>query len=387
MTELKVPFIDLKRLEPGLLERWQEKVKELFQAASFIGGEEVEKLESCVAEDCNTSFAISCANGTDAIQLALRASGVGPGDTVILPDFTFWATFEAVINVGAAPVTVDINSSDLHMDFDLFCKAVETYRPKAAILVHLYGWGSSRLEEFRLFCEERGIILIEDGAQSYGVLYRSESIYRSAQIATVSFYPSKIFGSVGDGGAVLTSNREIATKIRCLANHGRRGRYLHDSPGWNSRLDVLQAAYLNLAHEFLPTRIEERRKATAFYRNYFKNNAELGISCVAPSDDFEENGYVNLLLVSSTSRPSWIRSLEQEGIGHSLIYPSTVSSQKGASPYLKGKIGGETAHEISQRVLSLPLFPYILQEELERSAVALVKPSFIPSIIGPSPSV
>ncbi len=366
MTAQKVPFIDLKRLEPGLWEQWQEKIKELFHSASFIGGKEVEKLESSIAEDCNSPFAVSCANGTDAIQLALRASGVGKGDTVILPDYTFWATFEAIVNVGADPVTVDINSSDLQMDFDLFCKAVETYQPKAVILVHLYGWGSSRLEEFRLFCEKRGIILIEDGAQSYGVLYQNQSIYSSAQISTISFYPTKILGAAGDGGAVLTSNQKIATRIRCLANHGRKDQYSHDGPGWNSRMDSIQAAYLNLAHEFLPTRIQQRKKAASFYRNYFKKNAELGISCVTPSNHFEENGYVNLLLVPSASRPSWIHSLTQEGIGYGLIYPSTISFQKGATPYLRGKIGGEIAQEMSQRVLSLPLFPYILQKELEQ---------------------
>ena len=144
-----VPFIDIKRFEPGFLEAWNAKVAEMSKNAQFIGGAEVATLEKRLSEYTGTAFTVSCANGTDALQLALRAVGVGIGDNVLLPDSTFWATFEAVVNVGANPYTVDSNMSDLQMDFDAFAKAIDEVKPKAAMIVHLYGWGSSRLADYR----------------------------------------------------------------------------------------------------------------------------------------------------------------------------------------------------------------------------------------------
>lgn len=143
-----VPFIDIKRFEPGLLEEWEEKVKVLSKNANFIGGEEVSLLERNLSYQAETKYSVACANGTDALQLALRALGIGKGDAVLLPDSTFWATFESVVNVGADPYTVDTDPDDLQMDFTVFEKALERVKPKAAIIVHLYGWGSARLEDF-----------------------------------------------------------------------------------------------------------------------------------------------------------------------------------------------------------------------------------------------
>ncbi|MCB1322833.1 MAG: DegT/DnrJ/EryC1/StrS family aminotransferase, partial [Leptospiraceae bacterium] len=174
---MSVPFIDLKRFEDGFLDAWIAKVTELSRETRFIGGDEVNQFEQNLAQDTGCRFALGCANGTDALQLALRGAGVGPGDVVLLPDFTFWATFEAIVNVGAQPVTVDISTTDLQMDFHLFQQAAEKHRPKAAMLVHLYGWGSADLQRMRTYCRDNHILLIEDGAQAYGVTLDGVSIY------------------------------------------------------------------------------------------------------------------------------------------------------------------------------------------------------------------
>jgi dTDP-4-amino-4,6-dideoxygalactose transaminase len=358
---MSVPFIDLKRLEPGLLDRWTEKVRNLSENTAFIGGPEIAQLESALKSQNEVGDAVSCGNGTDALQLALRAVGVGRGDTVLLPDFTFWATFEAVVNVGADPVTVDIDPAELQMDFDLFCQAVDQYKPKAAMLVHLYGWASSRLADFRKFCKERGVILVEDGAQAYGATFRGESIYRDAEISTISFYPAKVLGAAGEAGAVLTSNPEYAGRLRSLANHGRSEHYSYGHVGWNSRMDAFQAAYLNLALEHLPARLDSRRKSNTYYREAFAGSAH---RCVAPPADFVENGYLNVMIYEPARRDRLTAVLKEKGIGFGIVYPEPMSGQAGAQTYIKAAVGGEHARLAGQSVLSLPLFPYMTEAEL-----------------------
>ncbi|MGJ4719132.1 DegT/DnrJ/EryC1/StrS family aminotransferase [Leptospira interrogans] len=358
-----VPFIDIKRFEPGLLEEWIEKVKVLSKNASFIGGEEVSILEKNLTSYTETKFSIACANGTDALQLALRALGVGKGDSVILPDSTFWATFESVVNVGADPYTVDTDPNDLQMDFVEFEKALDKIKPKAAIIVHLYGWGSSRLEDFRKLCKSKGVPLLEDGAQCFGVKFKGASIYKNALISTTSFYPAKVLGGAGDGGAVFTNDETLANKVKMLANHGRISHYAYGDVGWNSRLDTLQAAFLNLNLKHLEVRIASRLKSVQKYYDILPN---LGIQVIYPPKDYEENGYCNVTLSTPEERPMIQEVLKEKEIGFGNIYPGAMSDQPGAKPYIKGKFGEKhITGRICSSVLNYPLFPYMKEEELE----------------------
>lgn len=359
---MTVPFIDLKRFEDGFVDSFAEKVRTLTANTSFVGGAEVQSLEEMLCQENQVRYAVGCANGTDALQLALRAVGVKPGDTVLIPDLTFWATFEAVVNAGGQPVTVDVSAEDLQMDYSLFVKAVEQYRPAAAVLVHLYGWASAQLNDFRTFCREKGIPLVEDGAQCYGVQVNGSPIYAGAHISTISFYPAKTFGAAGDGGAVLTDDEALAQKVRSLGNHGREQHYAHGSVGWNSRMDAFQAAYLNLSHPHFAARLASRRRIAARYHEALP---EIGWKCVLPPAGIQENGYLNVTLHDPASRASVEAHLKSAGIGFGIVYPGAISDQKGAENHLKGRVGGDVARTISASVLNLPLFPYMTEEEQE----------------------
>ncbi|TGN19915.1 DegT/DnrJ/EryC1/StrS family aminotransferase [Leptospira idonii] len=366
---MAVPFIDIKRFEPGFLDQWNEKVKTMSVNAQFIGGAEVTELETTLSKWTETKYTVACANGTDALQIALRAVGVNRGDKVLVPDSTFWATFEAVVNVGADPYTVDTNPTDLQMDFATFKEAVDTVKPKAAIIVHLYGWGSSQIEEFRKYCSEKNVALIEDGAQCFGVKYKGESIYKDALISTTSFYPAKVLGAAGDGGAIFTNSEELSVIARRLANHGRTSHYEHGIVGWNSRLDSLQAAFLNLSLKHLDARINSRKKSAEFF---YKTLPGLGIQVIHPPKDYTENGYCNVTLVSPEERPKIEAVLKDKGIGFGNIYPGAMSDQPGAKPHLIQRFGkDQNARRISASVLNFPLFAYMTDAELEEVLSAI----------------
>ena len=365
---MSVPFIDLKRFEDGFLDQWNKKVQELSANCQFIGGAEVAGLEDTLQKENQVDYAISCANGTDALQLALRAAGLGPGDKVLVPDSTFWATFEAVVNVGASPVTVDISLDDFQMDFELFQKAVAEHKPKGAVLVHLYGWGSTRLADFRQFCRDHKIALIEDGAQAYGVEYKGEPIYKDAQLSTISFYPAKVYGGAGDGGAVLTNDETLAKRVRSLGNHGREEHYAHGLCGWNSRMDTFQGAYLNLVHPHLSARLDSRRDMAEKYRAKL---APLGVKVISPPADYKENGYLNVTLHEPEKRTELQAVLKDKGIGAGVVYPGAVSDQKAAGDWIAAQVGGDAARQLAKTVLNLPLFPYMKEAELDEVVQAV----------------
>lgn len=360
---MPVPFIDLKRFENGFLDRWNTKIADMTKNTQFVGGPEVSSLEETIARYNSAPFAVGCSSGTDAIQLALRAAGIGKGDTVLLPEATFWATFEAVINVNAEPVCVDIDPVDLQMDFGLFQEAVKKYQPKAAILVHLYGWGSAKLQEYRDFCKNNGIALVEDGAQAYGVEFNGKPIFSESEYGTISFYPAKTLGAAGDAGAVVTSTKEAAEKIRSLANHGREEHYAHGDVGWNARMSSFQAAFLNFAHEVFPERLKSRRDIAA---RYHKELSAIGVKTVQAPTGFVENGYLNVTLHEPDVREKLKAALAEKKIGFGIVYPGAVSEQKGAENYLKGTVGGaKQAKILASSVLNLPLFPYMTDGEFD----------------------
>ena len=344
---MSVPFIDLKRFEDDFLDRWNE----------------VEMLEEILARWTENKFAVTCGNGTDAIQIALRAVDVRKNDLVLVPNMTFWATFEAIINVGATPVTVDSSINDGGVDFDAFVEAVEKLKPKAAIIAHLYGWGTKYLKKIRDYCKENNVLLVEDGAQCFGTQYDGNSIYKGALISTTSFYPAKVLGAAGDGGAVFSNDSTLAKRARQLSNHGRTSHYGHGLVGWNSRLDSLQAAYLAIAIDYLPARIESRREAIRFYQE--KLSDTFVHQMLAPFN-YIENGYCNVGLIENPDLKSSVEAvLRSYDIGFGNIYPGAMSDQECSSQFMHSHFGGAEAQKICKSVINLPVFPYITNNELD----------------------
>lgn len=360
---MKVPFIDIARYEAGFQQRWLDKVATMSAAAQFVGGSEVSILEDRLKSVLDVQHAVGCANGTDALQLGLRALGVGAGDVVLVPNATFWATFEAVVNVGAVPVTVDIDLKDGGIDLQAFEDAVKMERPKAAVVAHLYGWGTSSLHALRALCLQQGVQLLEDGAQCFGVTYRGESIFKGALIATTSFYPAKVLGAAGDAGAVFTDDPALAERVRRLGNHGRTAHYGYGDVGWNSRLDALQAAFLNLSMDYIDARIQSRRDSADVYRRRLPG---AGLTPMNPPQGYVENGYCNVCLVPDPSEKSRLEGvLKARSIGFANIYPGAMSVQDGAKKYLKKHYGRANAETLSKAVLNLPLFAYMTESELD----------------------
>lgn len=359
---MKVPFIDILRFEPNFYETVTEKTSALIKNGHFVGGPIVGEFENNLKAYAKTEFALGCANGTDAIQVALRAAGIGKDDKVILPDMTFWATFETVVNVGAIPYTVDVSKETLHLTAQAVKEAIEKFNPKAALLVHLYGWACPETLEIRKLCQEKGVILIEDCAQAIGVKINNQSLLTGSYVATTSFYPAKVLGASGDAGGIFTTNSKIAEVAQKLINHGRISHYEHGYIGWNSRLGAYEANFLNESLKHIDARLESRRHVCSEYRKKIKNPA---LKFIAPAANVWENGYLSVALMTPESRPAFIEYLKKHDIGYGTVYPGAMSEQPGAKAWLGGKISQGNADWIAKSVINLPCFAYMKQEEID----------------------
>lgn len=361
MAITSVPFITLNRFENGFKEDFMNGVQSLVDNTQFVGGPVVSELEGNLAVKTGASYVVGCANGTDAIQIALRTVGVDKDDVVLLPDMTFWATFEAIVNVGAKPATVDVNRDTCHWDIATFKEAVDRFKPKAAIMVHLYGHASPDTMAIRKYAKDNNVLLIEDGAQCFGTKVDGESILGTALISTTSFYPAKVLGASGDAGAVFTNDEELAKTARVLVNHGRTTHYTHGLVGWNSRIGAYEALFLNHSLKHIDARLDSRRKAVNYY---FENLQGLPLVPKLAANNVEENGYCAVAMIDPNLRGDLIETLKNAGIGTGTIYPGAMSLQEGANKYLHGKIDHGNADYISKAVLNLPCFAYITDEEL-----------------------
>jgi dTDP-4-amino-4,6-dideoxygalactose transaminase len=367
-----VPFIDLSRYEAGFQEKFLDGVKTLVEKTQFVGGPQIELCEKALAAHEGVAHAVGCANGTDALQIALRAAGVGPGDVVLIPDMTFWATFEAVVNVGARPATVDVDRETLHWNVRLFEEAVAKFKPKAAFLVHLYGWACPDTLAIRKAAEKHGVFLLEDCAQAFAAKIEGRSVISGARLSTTSFYPAKVLGTSGDASALFTNDAELAKKSRQLLNHGRRDHYAYDYVGWNSRLGAYEALFLNHSLPHLAARLKTRGHAVERYR---RELAGLPLKFLSPGPRIEENYYCSVALVEPEIRAKLTDRLKSEGIGFGVIYPGAMSAQPCSEQWMAGKLSHGNAEWISKAVLNLPTFAHIRDEEISR-VIAVTKAFF-----------
>lgn len=363
---MPVPLLDLKAQHATVRDDVVAAMMNIVDAQAFILGAAVSDLETQVAALSHTSHAIGCANGTDAILLAMRSLDIGRGDEVITTPFTFFATAGTIHNVGATPVFVDIEPTTFNIRPDAVASA-RTSKSKAVIPVDLFGQ-MAPIEEVALAVP--GLPVIEDAAQSIGARRSIDGEWRMAgemaTIGTFSFFPSKNLGGYGDGGMIVTQDAAIAERLRRLRVHGGAKQYFHDEVGYNSRLDALQAAVLSAKLPHLAAWSAKRRENAAYYDSAFASLAESGALTtpyVGPESESIFNQYT--LRVADGRRDGLQAFLKERGVGTSVYYPLPLHLQP-CFAYLGYKEGQCPESERAARdVLSLPIFPELTRAQLD----------------------
>ena len=360
-------MVDLSRqLEPIKVEV-NAAIQEVMDASDFINGVQVKEFERSLSEWVGVKHVISCANGTDALQLAFMALGLKPGDEVILPTFTYVATAEVVALLGLKPVLVDVDPQTFNIDTDAASHLV-TSRTKAIVPVHLYGQ-CSNMEQIMKLAESHNLYVIEDTAQAIGAEINFSNGYNRkagtiGHIGTTSFFPSKNLGCFGDGGAIFTDSDDLAAQLKMIANHGQSVKYYHDIIGVNSRLDTIQAAILNVKLKYLQSYCESRQKSAAYY-DYALNDVEQVTTpyrCQFSSHVFHQ---YTIKVNEQYSRDELKIYLEEQGIPSMIYYPLPLHKQKAFLEYFRKNVEYPVSSSLCESVLSLPMHTHLKIEEQE----------------------
>lgn len=357
-------FINLSAQYRAYKNEIDAEIQEILINSSFIGGDKLEKFENDLASFAGIKHAIACSSGTSALYLALRALDIGEGDEVIVPSFTFIATAEMVVLIGAKAVFVDINLDDFNINLESLQKAI-TPKTKAIIAVSMFGqmgdWAS-----LNDFCEARGISLIEDGAQSFGACFDEKKSCSIAKISCTSFFPSKPLGAYGDGGAVFCHDDALAAKIRILLNHGQTKRYYHEFIGINGRLDTLQAAILSVKLKYLEQEIFKRQTLAKFYDENLRH-------CTIPKIHPKALSVYAQYSILVEDRERVIKAFEVAKVPYAIHYPTPLHRQPCFSEFSHLEL--KNSQYASEHILSLPFSAFLTQEEQER-VVAIFKEDF-----------
>jgi len=354
---MAVPLIDLVRLHQSIKPEIDEAISRVFQHGGFILGGEVKAFESAMAEKCGTAEAVGLASGSDALLLALHALGIGPGDEVIVPTFTFFATASAVSRLGARPVFGDIDARDYNLDVEKAAKLI-TPRTKAILVVHLYGQMPDMVA-LRMLTWDRGLYLVEDAAQAVGATYEGVQAGACGDIGCFSFFPTKNLGAAGDGGMAVTDDTALAERVRLLRGHGAHPKYFHQIVGYNSRLDALQAAILRVKLGHLDDWTTARRAHAVVYDRELSGVGDL----VLPARTCGAYHIFHQYTVATARRDALRAHLSQRKIGTEVYYPLPLHLQQ-CYAYLGGRAGDcPVAERAAQRALSLPIFPEMTESE------------------------
>lgn len=354
-------FIDLKTQQARIKDKIDAGIARVLAHGQYILGPEVAELEEKLATYTGAKHCISCANGTDALQIALMALGVGPGDEVITPGFTYIATAEAAAVLGAKPVYVDIDPRTYNLAPALLEAAI-TPRTKAIIPVSLYGQCAD-YDAINVIATRHGITVIEDAAQSFGATYKGRKSCNLTTIATTSFFPSKPLGAYGDGGAIFTSDDELAKVMRQIARHGQEKRYHHVRVGMNSRLDTLQAAILLPKLDILDGELAARQRVADEYSRLLAN---AGIQ--RPHVEAHNSSAWAQYTIRAKNRPGLQNALADAGIPTAIHYPLPLNKQPAVADAGAKLPNGDQAAE---QVISLPMHPYLTAADCASIVAAL----------------
>lgn len=367
-----IPPLDLTRQYETIRDRVNAAVLDILASGRYIGGSAVDRFEERFAEYIGVPEAVSCNSGTDALFLALRASDIGPGDRVITTSFSFIATSEVIAAAGATPVFVDIDPETFNLDLDRVEEAV-TPDTRAIVPVHLFGRPVD-MTRLMAIARKHNLIVIEDCAQATGATWEGQKVGSFGDFGCFSFFPTKNLGACGDGGAVTTSDPALAEKIRVLKNHGQAGRYNSEVLGINSRLDAVQAAILNVKLDYLDRWNDRRRAIAARYSQLLE--AIPGV--IPPRDCGGGRSVWNQYTIrvggveSGESRRDRLREdLQKRGVSTMVYYPIPLHLQGVHRDlgYRKGQL--PVSEQIGDRVLSLPLFPELSEQQQDRVVYSL----------------
>jgi UDP-2-acetamido-2-deoxy-ribo-hexuluronate aminotransferase len=356
-----MPFVDLAAQRAHLDGALENGIARVVAHGQFINGPEVGELEERLAAYAGAAHCISCANGTDALQLALMALGVGPGDEVAMPSFSYFATAEAAALLGARPIFADIDPATYNIDVAAL-ERVLTPRTKAIIPVSLFGQCAD-YDAINTLADRHGIAVIEDGAQSFGATYRGRRSGALTTIGCTSFFPSKPLGCYGDGGAIFTSDDGLAEAMRQIARHGQDRRYHHVRIGVNSRLDTIQAAILLAKLDVFDEELRRRDEAAAAYSQALAGARTITLPFVR-RDNFSAWAQYT---VKVEHRDAMHATLKKAGVPTAVHYPLPLSRQ----PAVAVEAAYPHSEEAAHTVLSLPMHPYLSPDAIERVACAV----------------
>ncbi|SOD81177.1 DegT/DnrJ/EryC1/StrS family aminotransferase [Spirosoma fluviale] len=361
----QIQMVDLKNQYLKNKSAVDQAIQVCLDETSFIKGPQVALFERQLATYLNVPHVISCANGTDALQLAMMALDLKPNDEVIVPAFTYVATAEVIALLGLKPIIIDVDPKTFTINKELVAEAI-TPQTRLVVPVHLFGQCADMGGILDL-CQANEIAIVEDAAQAIGASYTFPNGYVLAagclgDLGTTSFFPSKNLGCFGDGGAVFTRTEELACKVRMIANHGQARKYEHEVVGINSRLDSLQAAILLIKLKSLATYTANRQRAAAWYDNLLNGISEVEIPYRAPNSTHVFHQYT--IKVPAKKRDGLIEFLKQNGIPSMVYYPKSLTRQKAYQDV--GRVVGDLSvtHELCQRVLSLPMHTELTEPQI-----------------------
>lgn len=358
-----IAFLDLKAPYLELKQQLDEAIARVVSSGWFIGGPEVDQFEVEYATYCGATQAVGVANGLDALHLALRAMDVGPGDEVIVPSNTYIATWLAVSHCGATPVPVEPDARTYNID-PARIEAAITTRTKVILPVHLYGQPAD-MDPILAIARKHGLRVLEDGAQAHGARYKGQRLGAHGDAVAWSFYPGKNLGAMGDGGAVTTNDVELADRIRVLRNYGSSVKYVNEVKGYNSRLDVLQAAILRVKLAHLDEWNARRSAIAAYYQAAL---ADCGLILPHVLDRTEPVWH--LYVVLSPKRKALQQALTSAGVGTLIHYPIPPHLQGAYFDLGLGKGKFPIAERIHNDVLSLPMSPSMTMEQVSQVVTA-----------------
>lgn len=358
-----VPFLDLKSATFELEEDLVNAIRRVLQSGTYILGSEVELFEAEWATYCEAAYAVGVGNGLDALELALRAVGVSPGDEVIVPSHTFIATWLAVVRCGAVPVAVEPKQDSYNLDPSQISDAI-TSRTRAVVVVHLYGQAAD-LEAVTQIATKHDLKVVEDAAQAHGAKQHNRRIGARSDAVAWSFYPGKNLGALGDAGAVTTNSESIASQIRVLRNYGSPEKYVHRVQGPNSRLDPVQAAVLRVKLQHLDRWNARRQQIAWRYLDELKSHPSLTLPKI-----HESNLHVwHLFVVRTRQRSDVITKLNRLGIHSGIHYPTPPHQQEAFANHSPLRL--PVAEAYSREVLSLPIGPHLSEREVDYVIKAL----------------